>query len=190
MMRTPATWVLIAINIILFFVEEQAGGSTVPEVAVRFGAQYAPGLKQKEWYRFFTAMFLHFGPFHLVCNMWSLYNLGPTVELLFGPFFFLLIYLVSGLCGNLLTWAIDERTGKSSISAGASGAIFGLLGTMLVLAVLPALRGYFSLRGILFTLFINIIYGLRVRGVNLNAHIGGFLGGIIVSMLIILVMRR
>ena len=155
---------------------------------MRFGAQYTPALKEKQFYRLFTSMFLHFGVFHLICNMWSLYNLGPVVELLFRPFRFLLIYFVSGLSGNLLTWAVEKRTGHYSVSAGASGAIFGLLGTMLVLALLPSLRGYFSLRSILYTLLINVVYGVTNRGINMKAHIGGFLGGLCTSMVMILIL--
>ena len=184
-LRTPATWVLIGINIVLFFLEERAGGSTRSEVALRFGAQYTPKLDEKQYYRLFTSLFLHFGVFHLICNMWSLYNLGPIVELLFGSFRFLVIYFISGLCGNLLTWAVEKRSGRNAVSAGASGAIFGLLGAMLILALHPALRGYFSLRSILFTLLINVAYGISNKGINGKAHLGGFLGGAAVTILFV-----
>lgn len=184
-MRTPATWVLIGISIVLFFLEERAGGSTKTEVAMRFGAQYTPRMHGRELYRLFTSMFLHFGVFHLICNMWSLYNLGPIVELLFGSFRFLAIYLISGLCGNLLTMAVEKRTGRYAVSAGASGAVFGLLGAMLVLALLPQLRGYFSLRSILYTLLINVAYGISNKSINMKAHAGGFLGGAAVTFLFV-----
>ena len=184
-MRTPATWILIGANIVMFIIEESQGGSTKKEVAMRFGAMYAPKLQGRELYRLITSMFLHFGVFHLFCNMWSLYNLGPIVELLFGPFYFLAIYFISGLCGNLLTWAVEKKTGKYAISAGASGAVFGLLGAMLVLALLPSLRGYFSLRSILLTLVINVAYGVSNRSINMKAHAGGFIGGVISTVLIV-----
>jgi len=189
-LRTPATWILIGANIVMFIIEESKGGSTKPEVAMRFGALYTPVLRGKEYYRLITSMFLHFGVFHLFCNMWSLYNLGPIVELLFGPFWFLFIYFVSGLCGNLLTWMAEKRTGKYAVSAGASGAVFGLLGAMLVLALMPSLRGYFSLRSILFTLLINLAYGITNRSINMKAHAGGFLGGVCSTVVIIMLIAN
>lgn len=184
LLKAPVTTALIVINIIVFIIETVSGGSDRTDIAIRFGAQYSPFvLEKKQYYRLFTAMFLHFGFIHIMCNMWSLYNIGPTIELVFGKWRYIIIYLGAGLAGNLLTLLIEARRGQFSVSAGASGAVFGLMGAYLVLALLPRFRGYFSLSSILFNIGINVVYGLRARGINMTAHMGGLLGGIVISFL-------
>ena len=102
------TIILIALNVLMFLLESLAGGSEDIRVALRFGAYYAPYvLGDGEWYRLFTSVFLHFGPEHLGSNMLSLYVLGSFVEQYFGRLRYLVIYLISGLCGNLLVMGID-----------------------------------------------------------------------------------
>ena len=98
---------------------------------------------------------------------------------------FLLLYLVSGLCGNLLSYAVETRSGKNKISAGASGAIFGLLGSYLIFALLPGYGGV-SLYGILRVLGINAFYAFANRGINAIAHLGGLIGGIAVTLILLL----
>ena len=100
MMNPVATYGLIGVNILVFIAESMRGGSTNTKVALKFGAQYTPYLEQGQWYRLCTAMFLHFGYLHLVCNMYSLYNLGPALEDFFGIPIFLFLYLF-GLFLNL-----------------------------------------------------------------------------------------
>ncbi len=185
--ETPVTWALIGINLILFFLEETAGGSTRTEVALKFGAQYLPNLQNRQYYRLFTAMFLHFGAMHLICNMYSLYNLGPAIEWIYGGWRFCLIYLGAGLCGNLLTWFLESRSDKRSVSAGASGAIFGLMGAYLALVMIPEMRAYLSIRSILITLAINLVYGFTSRRINMAAHVGGLIGGFLFAGLLILI---
>ena len=185
-LASPATWILIGINIILFIVEERAGGSTDTEVALQFGAQTLPALRRKEYYRLFTAMFLHFGIMHLVCNMYSLYNLGPAIEWIYGWWRFLIIYLGAGICGNLLTWVVESKTGRNGISAGASGAIFGLMGAYIALALIPEIRDHLSIRSIVITLAINVIYGFSSRRINMTAHFGGLIGGFMIAGMMVL----
>ena len=181
-LRSAVTTVLILVNVIVFLLETRAGGSTKTSVALKFGAQYAPYVKRGEYYRLFTAMFLHFGVYHLLFNMYALSVLGPSLEMLFGPVRYLILYLVSGLAGNLLTLFMENRSGRSSVSAGASGCIFGLMGACLMLA----LRGYgFSLQSILTTLAVNLIYGFSSKRINMKAHLGGLLGGACLTMLMI-----
>ncbi len=184
-MRLSATYILIGINILIFAAETMAGGTENREIALKFGAQYTPYVKKGQWYRMFTSMFLHFGFIHLICNMYSLYNLGPALEHFFGIPLFLLLYLVSGLCGNLLSYAVETRSGKNKISAGASGAIFGLLGSYLIFALLPGYGGV-SLYGILRVLGINAFYAFANRGINAIAHLGGLIGGIAVTLILLL----
>ena len=185
-LRSPVTTTLIIINVVLFLLETKDGGSTNRDVALKYGVQYLPYIKKGQYYRLFTAMFLHFGPYHLLFNMYALSVIGPAVERVCGPVFFLIIYFVSGLAGNILTLLADEKKGKYSMSAGASGCIFGLLGACLVLAI----AGYgFSLRSIMITLVINLVYGLSSKQINMMSHVGGFAGGAGVMAVILMMLR-
>lgn len=184
----PVTMVLIAINVIIFLIETAAGGSRDTEVAVKFGAQYTPFLQQKQYYRLLAAMFLHFGFMHLLFNMYALFNIGPTIERIFGSAKYLMIYLGAGIAGNLLTWFVETKTGTYRLSAGASGAVFGLMGAYLVLALMPSLRDYFNLRNILINIGINVAYGIQNRSINMIAHGGGLIGGAVISFILLLVL--
>lgn len=184
-MNTPATYILIGINILLFAAESLSGGSTSREVALRFGGQYTPYIQRGQWYRLFSSMFLHFGFIHLMCNMYSLYNLGPALEIFFGIPVFLFLYLVSGLAGNILTYVMELRKGRYSISLGASGAVFGLLGSYLIFAVWPGYAGV-SLYGVMRVLIINAVYTIANRRINAMAHLGGLLAGMAVTAVLLL----
>ncbi|MCI2049286.1 MAG: rhomboid family intramembrane serine protease [Lachnospiraceae bacterium] len=187
MLNTSFSWtyILIGINIFVFLMETLAGGSTKTEVARRFGAMYTPDLKRGQIYRLFTAMFLHFGVLHLLCNMYSLYNLGPALEYICGAGWYLIIYIGSGLFGNLFTWAAETRSGHYSVSAGASGAIFGLMGAYLVLALHPQYHSYFSMASILTNIGINLLYGFSNKSINMRAHLGGMIGGAVLMLLMV-----
>ena len=181
-LSSMVTAVLILINCAVFLLETRAGGSTKTEVALKFGAQYEPLIRQGQYYRLFTAMFLHFGVYHLLFNMYALSVLGPAVDYVCGPVIYLAVYLASGLIGNAATLFYYQKTGRNHMSAGASGCIFGLLGACLVLAV----AGYgFSLRSIMMTLAINLIYGLSSRRINMVSHAGGFAGGALIMAVIL-----
>ena len=142
-------------------------------------------MKKGEYYRLLTAMFMHFGAYHLFFNMYALSVLGPSIDYVCGSVRFLLIYLLSGIAGNAATMLAEERTGRYRLSAGASGSVFGLLGACAVLAV----AGYgFSLRSIMTTLAINLVYGFSSRRINMVAHAGGFLGGAAVMAVMLMLL--
>ena len=90
------------------------GGAQNQEVALKFGAQYTPYIQQGQWYRLFTSMFLHFGFLHLICNMYSLYNLGPSLEYFFGIPIFVVLYPGIGPCRKYpdLSWSWEEGGGR------------------------------------------------------------------------------
>ena len=184
-LTSRVTTVLIIINVVIFLLETKDGGSTNREVALKYGAQYQPLIRQGQYYRLFTAMFLHFGAYHLLFNMYALSVIGPAVDYVCGPAIFLIVYLGAGLAGNIATMILDEKTGRSSLSAGASGCIFGLLGACFVLAIA---RYGFSLRSILTTLAINLVYGLSSRRINMMSHAGGFIGGAAIMAVIMAVL--
>ncbi|MGI6107873.1 MAG: rhomboid family intramembrane serine protease [Lachnospiraceae bacterium] len=179
------SYLIILANVIVFILETIRGGSTKTENAVRFGAQSCQLLGDGQWYRLFTSMFVHFGFLHLACNMYALYQLGPDVETLLNVWYFLIIYFGSGICGNLLTYFVGTKSGRDSISAGASGAIFGLFGTFLALYLIPETRDFVNAGSLLQTLVINLIYGIVNRRINLWAHLGGLAGGTVLSLVII-----
>ena len=180
------TNILIGINLLVFAAETLAGGSLNRETALKFGAMYPPYIKRGQWYRMFTSMFLHFGFLHLICNMYSLYNLGPGLEHFLGLSLFLLLYVISGLSGNMLSYLAETRSGSYKLSAGASGAIFGLLGAYLLFAILPGYGGV-SLYGILRVLAVNAVYTMSNRSINAMAHLGGLIGGILTTLVILFI---
>ena len=162
--RMTVTNALILINIAVFLLEEMAGGSMKSSVAIRFGAQLTSAVTvQHQWWRLFTAMFVHFGAMHILSNMISL-------------------YLVSGIVGNLCTVLLDLHAGKDTLSAGASGAIFGLMGLYVAMALLPRFRPMVSVRNILIMLALNAAYGIQNRSVNMTAHTGGLAAGTVLSL--------
>jgi len=184
-MRSGVTMTLILVNIVMFLLEMKDGGSEKTEVAIKYGAQYSPYVRQGQYYRLFTAMFLHFGIYHLLFNMYALSIIGPAVDYVCGTVRFLIIYILSGLAGNIATLYMDELSGQKRISAGASGCVFGLLGACLVLAI----AGYgFSLRSIMTTLLINLVYGFSSRRINMVSHVGGFVSGAVIMAVMLLIL--
>ena len=94
---------------------------------LEWGANFGPKTMDGQWWRLFTSMFLHFGIIHIGFNMWVLWNVGRLVERLVGNFGFALLYVVSGLLGSVASLAWNPTT----ISAGASGAVFGVVGALI-----------------------------------------------------------
>lgn len=184
----PVTVVLIVINVVVFSLETIAGGSTNNYVALLFGAQFTPFVIQGQWWRLFTAMFVHFGIGHLGSNMITLWFFGESAERILGKWQMLVLYLFSGLAGNVLTLVTELASGRYSLAAGASGAIFGLVGVYVAAALIPELRRFVSVRNIVIMLAVNIAYGISNRSINLTAHIGGLICG--TGMAYIMLRRR
>ena len=116
-LTSKVTTVLIVINIVIFLLETKDGGSTNRDVAIKYGVQYQPLIRQGQYYRLFTAMFLHFGVYHLLFNMYALSVIGPAVDYVCGSVIFLIVYLGAGLAGNVATMILDEKSGRSNLSA-------------------------------------------------------------------------
>lgn len=127
--KEPVTVLLILINTLIFLVVEFTGGSENGQHMLDCGAAYAPLiLDQGQWYRLFSSMFLHFGAPHLINNMLVLFVLGQRLEPVTGKIKFFLIYIFGGLGGNMLSLFFDMYAGNASLSAGASGAVFAVMG--------------------------------------------------------------
>lgn len=176
------TYIIIAICILLYIIMEIFGnGSTNNITLLKFGANLDVLVKNGEYYRLFTSIFLHIGIMHLLCNMYSLYIIGREVETLFGKVKYIIIFILSGIFGSILSIAFSHNV----ISAGASGAIFGLLGALLYFGMhYRTYLGEALVRSIIPILIINLIIGFLSPGIDMAAHIGGFVGGILVSMMV------
>ena len=180
------TGILVGINVLVFLVLSFGGRTEDAVYMVEHGAMFAPYIEEYgEYYRLFTSMFLHFGINHLVNNMITLCLMGKYVEPIVGKIRFLLIYFVSGVCGSLLSFAGDMYMEDYAVSAGASGAIFGLTGALLALTIIHKGRVKdVTRRGILFIIAINLYIGITGQGVDNLAHIGGLLAGFILTLLV------
>ncbi len=182
----PGTILLAAANVIVFFYLTFQGMTEDGAFMLEHGTMYVPYvLGSGEYYRLFSSMFMHFGFEHLVNNIVMLLVIGFTLEREIGTIKFLIIYLLSGLGGNLLSAVWDMMSGSFAVSAGASGAIFGIVGALLYVAIRNRGRiGDVSGRGLAFMVILSLYYGFTSGGVDNFAHIGGLLSGFILSVLL------
>ncbi len=181
----PGSWVLFALTAVcvgVFLAEERAGGSEVREVLLRFGASRPAHVRTGEWWRFATALFVHIGPRHLLGNMAALLVLGPALVAALGPWRFLLVYLLAGIAGNALSYQV---TPPDVVSAGASGAILGVLGALggqrLRFSASARYRGWQVIAALL--AYLAVAVGAE-PGVDTMAHLGGLVAGLALGLLI------
>ena len=181
-----STAALIVINIAVFFFLSLFGDTEDAAFMFQHGAMYEPTVTQgHEFYRIFTSMFLHFGISHLVNNMVLLGALGWNLELEIGKIRLLIIYLISGIGGNLLSLYREIATETYAVSAGASGAIFGLMGALFyVVAANRGRLGRLSGRGMLVMVMLSLYFGLTSSGVDNWAHIGGLISGFVMAVIL------
>jgi rhomboid protease GluP len=180
-MKKPViTYILMAISFIVFLLMYIKGdGSYDNQTLVNFGAMYTPYVEAGDYYRLITSGFVHVGVIHLGFNMYALYVLGPQLESFFGKFKFTIIYITSLIMGNLMSMLFLG----DYISAGASGAIFGLLGSLLYFGYHYRIYlGTVIKSQVLPLILINLLIGFSLEGINNAAHIGGLIGGILISM--------
>jgi rhomboid protease GluP len=192
----PATYLLVGINIAVFLFMAFSGISTTsptPYQLLLWGADNGGlVLQYGQWWRLVTSTFVHVGVIHLATNMWCLWNLGLLGEPLLGPVGTVAVYLLTGVAGNLLSVAVnpDLPTGPHSVvGAGASGAIFGLAGVLIVLLkskLLPVpefelkrlRRSVIYFAGLNFVLGASTLLVPSVIRIDNMAHLGGFLSGL------------
>lgn len=173
------TYALIIINILVFAAMYFFGnGSNDAYTLLKFGANFPELVKAGQYYRLFTSAFLHIGFLHLICNNYALYVIGSQLESFLGKIKFLIVYLVSALCGSLMSMIFS-----SGISAGASGAIFGLLGSLLYFGYnYRVYLGGVIKSQIIPLIVLNLVIGFITPGIDNAAHIGGLLGGLGITM--------
>lgn len=180
------TIALIAVNVAVFFILSLFGDTEDAVFMMRHGAMYGYLVTHDhEFYRLFTCLFLHFGIEHLLNNMVILGALGWHLEQQTGRIRFLLIYFGSGLCGNIVSLIFHGAAQEHTVSAGASGAIFGLMGALLWVVIANHGRlGRLSGRGMLVMVALSLYFGLSSSGVDNYAHIGGLLSGFLLALLL------
>lgn len=185
MSKEPVTALLVLINVAVFFLVELSGSSEDAGHMLACGASYAPYILDRgEYWRLFTCMFLHFGMTHLAMNMLSLFVLGGRVERTIGKMRFLLVYLLGGIGGNLLSFWLDMHRRTADVSAGASGAVFAITGALVYIVI--RLKGHvedLSWRQVLIMAALSLYLGFAGTGVDNAAHIGGFIGGSVFTAL-------
>jgi len=173
------TYALIAINVLVFIGTYVGGsaltGSTGGSVYDRF-ALFGPAVSQGDWWRLVTSGFLHYGLFHILFNMYALYWLGRMIEPALGHARFAALYFTSMLCGSLGALLIQPN----ALTAGASGAIFGLLGAAFVMA---RARGIDVMAtGIVPIILLNLVITfLPGSGISIGGHVGGLIGGVVIT---------
>jgi membrane associated rhomboid family serine protease len=179
----PATYVLIAINVVVFLVEIANGsGGLMKNQSSHFIEDfglYGPFVAEGEWYRLLTSGFLHANLIHIGFNMLLLFFLGRLLEPALGTPRFLALYFASLLAGSLGALILEPN----SLGIGASGAIFGLAGATFVIA---RGRGMEALAGqIGFLIVFNLIFSFTARNISIGAHVGGLIGGVICALAIV-----
>ena len=201
----PATYALVAINCLVFLAmvaHHVSAFSPTTDQLMFFGADNARAvLVNGEWWRIVTAMFVHVGFLHLVVNMWCLWNLGLLAEPLMGSAGVLAVYILTGAAGNLLStlvnwlWPLHEAgVAVFPVGAGASGAVFGIAGALIILLKshllpVPPLELHKLRRSVIYFAVINLVLGLTIgfgthvigSGVSIDnmAHLGGFSCGLL-----------
>lgn len=184
----PINWMnllIIGVNLLIFALTEITGDTEDVTFMLKCGAAYTPWIWDGQWYRLFTSMFLHFGVSHLLNNMVLLLFLGDMLEELTGKWRYLLIYLGGGLAGNIISLLMDCRSGEMAVSAGASGAVFAVIGGIFVILVKQRGRVKdLTLSRLVFVIFLSIYHGFQSSGIDNAAHVGGLLGGIFLTFLV------
>lgn len=179
---------IIALNIIIAVVVFLGGDTNNAVYMIDRGALYAPAIVENgEYWRFLSAAFLHFGFMHLLHNMFMFACIGPYLEKAMGHVRFLLLYLLSALAGTMLSFAsMRLETGEGAgVSAGASGAIFGVMGGLFWVVIRN--KGKYegmTFRGFVIMIVLCLYYGIATAGVDNWAHIGGILMGFLSAIIL------
>jgi len=194
--RAPVTLALVALNIVFFLWTEVNGSSEDIQNMYRWGAMYGPAITEDhEYWRLVTAAFLHFGISHIANNMFLLLLMGDRLERALGHVKYLILYLVSAVGANLFSMVLDLRldpeTFYRTVSAGASGAVLGVIGGLLWAVVRN--RGRLedlSARQMMIFAGLSFYYGLTAAGVDSKAHFGGLVTGFVMCMFLYRPKRR
>ncbi len=188
-LKTPITYLLVAINVLVFIILEFQGSTQSAGFMLEHGAMNPyMVLNMGEWYRLFTCMFMHFGLNHLISNMLLLIALGQYFEMAVGSVRYIIIYLLSGLCGSFLSFFYRIAVSGNDVVAGASGAIFGIVGGMLV--VIIANKGRFAgitLKNMVLMAALTLYCGITTPSIDNIGHFGGLICGVLLTVILYLI---
>jgi rhomboid protease GluP len=192
LLRGPyaVTSVLIAINVLVFAAMVASGVSfsnPTPQDALNWGADYGPAtLGDHQLWRLLTSTFVHFGIIHIAFNMYVLYQIGPFVQITFGRARYLILYVIAGLSGSVVSLYIHPN----SVGAGASGAIFGLYGAVFGFLLRerntlnPAAVKSIGKSAGIFIVY-NLVFGAMNRTTDVSAHLGGLVAGFLAGLALV-----
>ena len=168
------TYILLGIMVVVYGLMTLSGGTQNAGVLVEFGAKYNPLIVAGQYWRFITPIFIHIGFTHILMNGITLYFIGQYVENIFGHLRFFIIFMASGIVGNIASFAFSD-----GLSAGASTAIFGLFGAFLMLGESfqdnPAIVSL--AKTFLVFIVLNIAVDLFASGIDIAGHLGGLVAG-------------
>lgn len=177
---------MIVMNVLVFLVMEAFGSTYDAEFIAKHGGMYPTFVSEEhQWWRLLTAGFIHFGITHLFNNMIILYAIGERLERLVGSLRMLAIYMVSLLGGSLCSYGMMLLTGDYAVAAGASGAVYGVIGGFLWLLLLHKghLEGI-SARRLVFSIVLMVYFGFSSSGIDNWAHIGGLISGFLITAIL------
>lgn len=183
------TLILLGVNVLIYLI-----GMPLGEAVYNKGALITyKVLMDGEFYRIFTAMFLHAGTEHIVNNMLMLATVGAIVEQYTGHGFFFILYIISGIFGNLLSMAYELRNNLNWISVGASGAIMGIVGFLVVWIIINRQR-FVKNKSLMMRIGLLTIFLVNAcffqEGANTVAHLGGFLTGVVLGIINIVLLKN
>lgn len=190
--KEPATIILIILNLFVFLMVELTGLSQDVGHMLDWGAVYPPLITEnREVYRLFTSMFLHFGIEHLINNMLVLFVLGCRLERVIGHLNFVIIYFLGGIAGNVISLLLELKKMNWAVSAGASGAVFAVMGAMIFVVIRNKGRiADLSARQILLMALFSLYLGVASSGVDNAAHIGGLVAGFLLAFVLYHPLRK
>jgi membrane associated rhomboid family serine protease len=174
------TKLLIGINVAVFGLQMSRGATNDAVEFVDLGAVFSPLLAEGEWWRIFTAQFLHWGALHLTFNMLGLWILGRTVEAMIGLWRYIVLYLICGAGGMLIAWGASLLLPDPHpiILLGASASVMGLVGTQAAISLLAyrhtgSIVAKAQLNSMIQIVFLQAVFDMMVPEVSSTAHIGG-----------------
>lgn len=175
------TYLFFGLQIVLSLLMSIDGGSTNIYTLIKYGANFSPAVIEGQWWRFITPIFLHIGFTHILMNSITLYYLGSQLEWIYGSARFFLIYILGGLMGNVVSFALSD-----AVSAGASTSLFGLFAAAVALGrIYPynhTLRN--MAQGFIVLIILNFLTGFASSGIDNWGHIGGAIGGALAAYFI------
>ena len=175
----------MVLNILMFVICEFTGSTENSEVLIRWGALYTSLVSDGQYWRLFSAMFLHAGIRHLLNNMLLLGALGSAMETLLNPWRYLLVYLGGGLAANIVSYLVYIHQGKTVVSVGASGCIYAVMGGMIWIIIRGGGRAAgLTLRQMLILTALSLYFGFVAADVANLTHVAGLIAGFVLSVLL------